>query len=188
MILRKIRAAAAAAAFPVIYVAARVIDICGRPKGHLLDSFGGPYMYRWHLVRRGGAASKILQFFTGYGEVRLHAICREDHDRDLHNHPADYLTVVLRGGYAEEVLINWDGHAAYRHVYWRQPGDVVTSPKSRFHRIARLLVSTSWSLFFLKAGNTGDWGFDVGGEYMDHREYFKMRRYHDTWPEGKGHK
>lgn len=184
----KIRAAIAAAVFPAIYVAARVIDVCGKPKGHLLDSLGDPYMYRWHIVRRGTRLGKLLQFFTGYGEVRLHAIHHEDHDRDLHNHPTDYLTVILRGGYVEEVRIDWYGYAAYKHVYWRQPGDIVSAAKARFHRIARLLDGPSYSMFFLKSGNEGDWGFYVDGEYVPRKEYFAQRRYYGTWPAGKGHR
>lgn len=179
MILRKIRAAVAAAAFPAIYVAARVIDVCGEPKGHLLDGLGDPYMYRWHLVRRNTRAGKLLQFFTGYGEARLHCICQSDHDRNMHNHPSDYRTVILRGGYVEHRLDgfdDWPGGRGLTTVHWRQPGDTVKADTVTFHRIARLLGGPSWSLFFLKAGNAGDWGFDVDGAYVPAKEYLRARR------------
>lgn len=46
------------------------------------------YMRRWIL-------------HTPFGDLRLHHILRSDHDRDLHDHPFDFWTFLLTGGYTE---------------------------------------------------------------------------------------
>lgn len=48
----------------------------------------GDYMRRW-----------ILR--TPWGTVRIHNILRSDLDRDMHDHPFDFTSILLKGGYYE---------------------------------------------------------------------------------------
>jgi hypothetical protein len=47
-----------------------------------------PYLIRWAIN-------------TPFGGVKLHHILRSDEDRDCHDHPWSFLSIVLRGGYWE---------------------------------------------------------------------------------------
>jgi hypothetical protein len=55
---------------------------------------GSPYMERWQFVDR-----------PSFG-ARVHHILRSDWDRALHDHPWDFTSVILTGGYYEHRPIN----------------------------------------------------------------------------------
>lgn len=85
-----------------------------------------------------------------WGSVYLHEFFRSDKDRCLHDHPWHFLSVVLRGGYWEEMQ---DGK------HWRRAGSVLRRPAATAHRIeldpARKDV---WSLVFVTR-KVRAWGF-----------------------------
>jgi hypothetical protein len=62
-----------------------VID--GLPADVIADTSGEPYMERF--------------FLTEGKTVRLHHILRSDADRELHDHPWDFFTLLLDGRYIE---------------------------------------------------------------------------------------
>lgn len=47
------------------------------------------YMRRWRFLN------------TPWFGIRLHHIIRSDYDRELHDHPFTFLSIILRGGYTE---------------------------------------------------------------------------------------
>ncbi len=57
-----------------------------------------PYLYRWVFV------------FFGFS-IRLHHWIRSDDKRFMHNHPWDFLTIVLKGGYTD---VSNSGKKQYR--------------------------------------------------------------------------
>lgn len=155
-----------------------------RVKGHLYDGgnskTGGPgnlYMGRWRLIDEApwGRVSKApgdwleaggdqisrtrtslwLQRLTGYWAARLHHINRADHDRDLHNHPFDYRTFVVRGWY-DEVYLDASGAQRTRRIGRGQ----TAYSKGAFHRIAAVSPGGVWTVFVM-GKNRGEWGFRV---------------------------
>jgi len=65
----------------------------------------GDYMQRW-----------ILQ--TPWGTFRLHHILRSDEARALHDHPWDFTSILLTGGY-DEILPRADGSEyCVHHPRW----------------------------------------------------------------------
>lgn len=58
-------------------------------KGHLFHGDGSLYMGRWSV------------FESRWLSCRLHHIATADFDRHLHDHPWDFFSIVLCGGYAE---------------------------------------------------------------------------------------
>lgn len=52
---------------------------------------GTLYLWRLYLIE------------TPFGGIKLHRIVRPDHDRAMHDHPWDFLSIVLRGGYTEAI-------------------------------------------------------------------------------------
>lgn len=78
------------------------------PYFHLQHADGSEYMGRWWLVPyqyghpldcwRNPLGWLLQQFGIA---VRVHHIATPDLDRALHDHPWDFISVVLRGGYLE---------------------------------------------------------------------------------------
>lgn len=83
------------------------------------------YMNRWWLLpyNRTGLA------------VRVHEILSSDRERDLHNHPWWYVSVILLGGYFEHTLRPIPGRAPLPVRRWYGPGSVLVRPADSFHRL-----------------------------------------------------
>lgn len=116
--------------------------------------------------------------------VRIHHIRRQDLDRDLHNHPWNARTIILRGWYMEERFHDPDardalltrtemGDARKRDVFVRPQGYTGTLKCGEFHRITMVPEGGVWTLF-ITWRYQGTWGFDVDGLFVPHREYIAV--------------
>lgn len=120
----------------------------------------GNYMERYWLIK----PSRLLPI-----SVRIHCIKRADLDRDPHNHPWNFRTIVLRGSYTEELLVTPRGThtqiAGIGHTYARHVG--------QYHRIASVAKGGVWTLFIMGRENeTGEWGYRLeNGQHLDRRDY-----------------
>lgn len=80
-----------------------------------IEMNGSVYMRRWRF---------LPDWMPGF---RIHEIMRSDEDRELHNHPFGFISIILRGGYRE-----FTENGGSR---WYGPGSVVVRPANTFHRI-----------------------------------------------------
>jgi hypothetical protein len=101
------------------------------------------YLRRWSLWLPGGWS------------VKLHKIVKADDDRCQHDHPWNFLRIILWGGYVEErgsetfILKPWRPWAPWR----------IYPVRGNFkHRIDHLLCNESWSLVFC-GPRYRQWGF-----------------------------
>lgn len=110
---------------------------------------GELYLRRWYVSGRGTDA----QWF-------LHNIRKPDAGRDLHDHPWDFTTKILSGGYVEKIEdYNADGTSLYSGVMPRLPGDEVNHLATHTHRITYVQPGT---YTLVKAGPARrTWGFWV---------------------------
>lgn len=65
-------------------------------------------LWRWYEIRQGdGVGSYLLRLVIlrtkRLGGVMLHRIFKPDADRDLHDHPWPFVSIVLLGSYVERV-------------------------------------------------------------------------------------
>lgn len=176
---------------PVLWTMQRVC----RPHVHLHDLDGSLYMGRWSVVdefkrvngkdtNRRTLLSRVLEKLTGYTAIRLHHIARADHDRDLHNHPFNYRTFILKGNYAEEYerlpFPQWpdalQNLRPIRDYRWVHRGASVTGGEGHYHRIDQMPTEGVWTLFCMTR-NTNEWGFKVDGQHVPSRRYFRMKGY-----------
>ncbi len=97
--------------------------------------------------------------------VRLHHILVPDSDRDLHDHPWNARTVILRGWYIEQRLNGF---------HYRAAGDTFKLDFEQYHRIKDVSPGGVWTLF-ITWRHRGDWGFLVEGEKVDWRTYTAQR-------------
>ena len=108
-----------------------------------IASGGRPYLLRVYVAHWGG------------WRVYLHKFVGSDGERWLHDHPFNGLSVVLAGGYLEEVGRQWswpDMRTVSRVRRW-----INFIPRHRFHRIAAIEPGT-WTLF-IHAPHSKGWGF-----------------------------
>jgi len=98
--------------------------------------------------------------------VRVHEILRSDSGRDFHDHPWNYVTLVLSGGYTE-VTPNEDGTSDYR---WCGPGTLMFRRAEQMHR---LLVDpdTPAVTLFITGRWLQPWGFYTETGKVHHKEY-----------------
>jgi hypothetical protein len=102
---------------------------------------GDPYLIRW-------------AFNTPLGGIKLHHILRSDEDRDLHDHPWSFLSIILAGGYWE-----WTqpaGGVMLRR--WYGPGSILWRPCPSIHRLELPAGKTAWTLVFT-GPKRREWGF-----------------------------
>lgn len=69
----------------------------------------------------------MRRYYTRYDAVRFHEILRSDADRDLHDHPWDFTSVILEGSYREHTRSFWP----MTYV----PGAVLVRKATDLHRL-----------------------------------------------------
>lgn len=129
---------------------------------------------RWGLFHRfviGDGDSVYLNrltiLTTPWFSIKLHKIYRPDNQRDLHDHPWSFLSIVLWGSYEEDTV---DGRRKIRWWNWKP----LEGPKGR-HSIRSVSREPVWTLVF-----TGPrrriWGFwvDGGTKFVPWNEYDKV--------------
>lgn len=92
--------------------------------------------------------------------VYLHHIVRSDYERACHDHPWDFVSLLLTGGYREHIatVAGWgDGieevFLSYRD---KKAGAIVSHKCTEFHRLE--LEKPMWTLVFT-GPRKRDWGF-----------------------------
>lgn len=129
----------------------RWMDITG-PSDHENGIHEELYLRRLYILR------------TPWFGVMLHWIKREDWDRDaLHNHPWEFLRLVLRGGYTEQVA--WalsDTELSPEIELSHRAGNFNKFPSDAYHRISSVKPHTCTLVF--NSAKTRGWGFFVPGE------------------------
>jgi hypothetical protein len=110
------------------------------------DGKGDTFFRRYDLVK------------TKFGSIYLHRFFRSDRDRCLHDHPWSFVSIVLRGGYWEEMFYKGKDENGII-PYWRRPGSILWRPAKTAHRIS---INTNkplpWSLVFV-GRRSRSWGF-----------------------------
>lgn len=148
----------------------------------------GDYMHRYWLVpyvtTQGGSKTGIgaVSFWQrpiawcfqklGIG-IRIHCIMQSDHDGAYHDHPWNFMSVILSGGYWEHRPLFDKGLFAGDVAERFQEGDVVFRKAGDLHRLALSEGQHAWTLFI-----TGpwlqDWGFVENANYKTYwREYLE---------------
>lgn len=115
------------------------------PYDHIFDRDGSLYMGRYWVLRE-------RRWFPW--AARVHFIAREDLDRDKHDHPCDYRTIPLVGGYWWENL--------FGGRFWLGVGQTNAHPAEHFHKIVEVSEGGVWTLFIYRNRKHRNlWGFLV---------------------------
>jgi len=126
---------------------------------HDLTVKGAPYMRRW-----------IWRWFGR--ELRIHHIQAPDPGRSYHDHPFDFVSIVLRGGYVEEVYGD-DGSGSPLDCYFleRRRWLAVASRRAETrHRITEVSPGGCWTLV-LAGPRRRPWGFSTADGWVPYYDY-----------------
>lgn len=133
------------------------------------------YMNRWWLEREGELNAEGAP--TGPAK-RIHEILRSDADRHLHDHPWDYTTVILAGGYWEERPADPLHPTVERVIEWMAPGRILRRQAESAHRLI-LPDGATCTTLFATGPRRRDWGFHTEAGWVHWRQYLNI-------PEGTG--
>lgn len=108
-------------------------------------------------------------------DARVHVILRSDKERDPHDHPVPYLTVILRGGYWEE---RYNRAGEMVSARFHGPGSILFRRASSLHRlILEGMIghpcTPVTTLFVRWTRRRQEWGFLVDGQKVSWQEYEK---------------
>lgn len=117
-----------------------------------------PYLIRWRVE-------------TPWGSVRVHHWISSDDDRAFHDHPWDFITFVLKGGYTDS---NTEGkqHLKAPAVQYRSALHQHTVFPDK---------GGAWTLVFT-GPKIRPWGFWVAGKFKKANKYFLTYGHHKTYP------
>jgi len=126
---------------------------------------GECYMNRHWTFQLGGAPrDKDNKREGSWLKARVHEITRSDRDRSLHDHPFDYLTFILKGGYWEITERPMRSRSkliqAWPALYstWYGPGSVLFRFAENAHRLVvpGREPAVTW---FVSGPKRREWGF-----------------------------
>lgn len=111
------------------------------------------YMRRWRVLH-----------FKSFG-VRVHCIERDDHDRELHDHPFSFVSVILNGGYIEHRPFGVSRKFTAPAIVRRKAEDL--------HRL-ELVNGPTWTLVF-RGPLRREWGFMTERGWRNWRDFVQDR-------------
>ena len=97
--------------------------------------------------------------------VFLHRFHKSDPD-DLHDHPWNYRTLILKGGYWEYTP---------QGKFWRGVGHYRKMPAESLHRIELEPGVNCWTLF-IPGKHKREWGFISDNQWFQWEEYLSQRK------------
>lgn len=140
------------------------------PFSHLPSNEDPSYMERYWLFNPYPISSANRKRWQFPWSIRIHHIKRCDFDRDLHDHPWNARTMILKGHYIETRL---DRAAKPTLTFWRKEGDTAKLAFNEYHQINEVSDGGVWTLFITGPWR-GVWGFLVDGAKVPWRTYLNV--------------
>lgn len=109
------------------------------------------YLTRWRVIQ------------TPWFGVYVHRIREPDTDRHLHDHPWSFFSLVLWGGYVEEMITRTVKRGFLSWAFRKA---------SAFHRITKVRRGTT--TLFLIGRKKRTWGFLTPTGWVRYRDYFQQ--------------
>lgn len=144
--------------FAIVPLLAMARMVMQQQPSQVLGPEGDIYLRRWWLEKN-----------PSEGSLYIHHMLRSDQDEEFHDHPAENLSIILKGQMIEHT-------PGGKHVW--NAGDMVVRKAEDRHRveIERPLI-TLWAM----GPKIRDWGFwresDGKSEFILSQEFFKEKGY-----------
>jgi hypothetical protein len=135
-------------------------------------------LYHYRDIYRDGEAEVYLRRFfvlppyprgeTGDDtpwSIKIHKIMLSDEAEVLHDHPWDFKTLILSGGYWEE---KFNDTCTGTVKVWHGPGSVIEHKAEDFHRLD---VPEPTTTFVITGARRREWGFQTFDGWVHWSEY-----------------
>lgn len=152
------------------------------------------YLRRWFIWRNKWL--RTLVSWTGwkpnFGNIYLHEIMRSDDDPDPHDHPWDFTSIILRGGYRDEQWV-WNGlmpQAQDRYARQYKGSEVVrpfTIVRRKAEHIHRVILNSVGDVVYENGqlvprdNEIHSWSLVFAGPYRRHWNFITPRGYALWW-------
>jgi hypothetical protein len=148
-------------------------DVLAGNDAEVMTKRRGWGIYASH-IGPGGSYMRRYIFRTPWFTLRLHHILRSDDDRHLHDHPFDFTSFLLTGGYTETVPCDCGPGCPVQVRHWWPCFSIVRKKAEDLHCLK--LDRPVWTLVF--AGpKRREWGFATEDGWVHNEEYA------GRWPE-----
>jgi len=145
---------------------------------------GDVYLKRYFILRNndadrsGGIRNAPTHSLTrrrdGNGfQIYLHCIKRSDADRELHDHPWRFVSLILWRGYVEETGCIYE-HDECADLSRKWPGMVLVRDTSWRHRVLIPWRKPAWTLV-ITSGKKRTWGFWRDGAFVPWRQFIAKK-------------
>lgn len=118
-----------------------------------------PYIRRYHVLNKKWCPYKIY----------IHNIIRSDEDRECHDHPWPFLSIILKGWYREYNLNTKTNTMSVKD--WRR-FSIVRHKAEDAHRLE--VEKPMWTLVFI-GKKTRDWGFYTDNGWAHNIDYLNTK-------------
>ena len=144
----------------------KLLDKAGR-KRIVYDRVNNePYLERYYVFLKDRSTFPFNVF--------LHKFLKSDPD-DVHDHPWNYRTLILKGGYWEWIpQFNNKGHKASEIAVWRGAGSFRSAKANSYHRVELDPNVECWTLF-IPGRKKREWGFLSKGTWVQWEKYLAKR-------------
>jgi len=144
----------------------KLLERLGRKRIIMDRTCNQPYLERYYLLfsDRGNFPFNVF----------LHKFLKSDPD-DHHDHPWNYRTLILRGGYWEwRPTFDAAGRKTGEVSKWYGAGSFRSAKANTYHRIELDPMVECWTLF-MPGRKVRDWGFFSRGTWIQWEQYLTNR-------------
>lgn len=107
---------------------------------------------------------------TRWGNLYVHHFLRSDADRDLHDHPWNFFSIILTTGYWEELPVDEGMPGWLTRRVWHRPGTIVRHQADDAHRVDLPHGKTTWTLIYV-GPKVREWGFHTANGWVRWQDY-----------------
>ena len=117
-----------------------LLELLGR-KRIITDNTGEEYMHRYYLIHK--EKFNAFEKVKPWPNIYIHRILKSDPDRDHHDHPWNYCTIILAGGYYEWIPTKVPSGKTIEKRKWRGPGTILWRRANSLHRLELVYPTTT---------------------------------------------
>lgn len=148
------------------YIIENLFIKCGRKKIITRNNNIEPYLERYYLFFKNRPTWFPFNIF-------LHKFIASD-DADLHDHPWDFFTLILYGGYYEYVEEEIEDKKIIKK-YWRHPGFFQFVKCNHKHRVELNPNNPICWTLFIAGRKKKSWGFYIGDKFYNNEKYYSLK-------------
>ena len=108
---------------------------------------------------------------TSWFSIYFHGIYRKDDDKHLHDHPWNYISIILKGSFFEV----YQHEGGEQTIKCLNAISFIKRKATTFHKIYTLNTPAVYTLF-ITGKEHKEWGYLVNDKFIQHSEYREKKK------------